>query len=58
MAAGDTAGAGSGQVGRVGITAQHHVGCAKYFSTVGVGGGVAKEAVETGNGGGCRGGLF
>ena len=35
MAAGNTAGAGSGQVRRVRQTAQHHAGSAKDFSTVG-----------------------
>ena len=52
MAAGNTAGAGSGQVRRIGVASQHHVGCAENFSAVGVGGGVAEEAVESCDGGG------
>ena len=58
VTAGNTAGAGSGQVRRVGETAQYHVGSAEDFPTVGVGGGVTEETVETDNGGGGRGGLF
>ncbi len=58
MAAGDTAGAGSGEVRGVGVAAQYHVRCAVNCSAVGVGGGVAEAAVETGDGGGGGRGLF
>ena len=47
----DTAGAGSGEEGRVGITPEHHVGCPVNFPAVGVGTVVAKEAVEACDGG-------
>ncbi len=58
MSAGDTADAGSGKVGRIGVALQQHFRGAVDFSAVGVGGGVAEEAVETGNGGGGGRGLF
>jgi hypothetical protein len=58
MAAGDTAGAGPGEVRGVGVAAQYHVRCAVILSAVGVGRGVAEEAVETGDGGGDGRGLF
>ena len=58
MATGNTAGAGSGQVRRVGKTSQNHFGSAKDFSAVGVGGDVAEEAVESDDGGGGGGGLL
>jgi hypothetical protein len=58
MAAGNTAGAGSGQVRRVGKTSQNHFGSAKDFSTVGVGGGISEEAFEAKHGFGRRVGLL
>ena len=55
-AARDTPGRGAGEVGSVGEAAENHLGRAVDFSSVGVGGGVAEETVETGHGfgGGVR----
>ena len=54
----DTAGAGSGEKGRVGEAPEHHVRCPENFTAVGVGAGVTKEAVEACDGGGGGGGLL
>ena len=58
MCAGDASGSGSGEVRRVGVAPQHHVGCTVDFSAVGVGGCVPEEAVESGDGVGGGGGLL
>ncbi len=58
MAAGDTAGTGSGKVRCVRKDAKDHFRRAEDFLSVGVGGGVAEEAVESGDGSGSWGGLF
>ena len=48
--AGNAAGTGSGKVRGIGDGAEDHLGGAEYFSPVGVGGGVPKEAVKAGHG--------
>ena len=55
-AAGDTAGRRAGEVGGVGEAAENHLGRSENLSSVGVGGGVSEETVETGHGfgGGVR----
>ncbi len=55
-AAGDTPGRRAGEVGGVREATENHSGRSVYFSSVGVGGGVAEETVETGHGfgGGLR----
>ena len=55
-AARDTPGRRAGEVGSVGEAAENHLGRAVDFPSVGVGGGVAEETVETGHGfgGGVR----
>jgi hypothetical protein len=58
VAAGDAAGTGSGKVRGVRKDAEGHLGRAEDFLSVGVGGGVAEEAVESGDGGSSGRGLF
>ena len=55
-AAGDTSGRRAGEVGGVREATKNHFGRSVDFSSVGVGGGVAEETVETGHGfgGGVR----
>ena len=55
-AAGDTAGRRAGEVGGVGEAAENHLGRSENLSSVGMGGGVSEETVETGHGfgGGVR----
>ncbi len=58
VAAGDAAGTGSEKVRGVRKDAKDHLRRTEDFLFVGVGGGVAEEAVELGDGGGSWGGLF
>ena len=51
-AACDASGGRAGEVGCVGEAAENHLGGAVNFASVGVGGGVAEETVETGHGAG------
>ena len=53
-AAGDTAGRRAGEVRGVREAAENHLGRSVDLSSVGVGGGVAEETVETGHGVGGR----
>ncbi len=55
-ASGDTPGRRAGEVGGVREATENHLGRSVNFSSVGVGGGVAEETVETGHdfGGGLR----
>ncbi len=58
MAFGDAASAGSGKVGCVGERAKNNFRGAEKFSSVGVGGSVAEEAVEAFHGVGSGRGLL
>jgi len=53
-AACDASGGRAGEVGGVGEAAENHLGRSVDLSSVGVGGGVAEETVETGHGVGGR----
>ncbi len=55
-AAGDAPGGRAGEVGGIGEATENHLGGAVNLASVGVGGGVSEETVETGHGvgGGVR----